>query len=156
MFFLRHFFKDNLILILSLLLLGLLFILWGRIIISEMQLNIQTTNLTTTQKRVDAISYYGWEADPGGETTRKATIPNPLDAVYVEYNRLQTPCGFDLRLHQGKTVDVYTYPVLNFPYPIEAPVYVNILVDKGTLIGGDLMTRALDGFMLPLDKKFLP
>ncbi|MBE7021885.1 MAG: DUF4830 domain-containing protein [Ruminococcaceae bacterium] len=152
----RRFFTKNLILILSLILLSLLFILWGRIIIKEIQKNTHTHQLTTTEARVRCLALYGWEVDPAGETERFTTIPDPLDAVYIEYNRLQTVCGFDLSRYCGKRVACYGYPVLNFPYPTEEPVFVNLLVYEGRLIGGDCMSRALDGFMLPLDRAYLP
>lgn len=152
----KRFFTKNLVLILTLILLALLFILWGRMIFAEIQNSARIYHLTTTEDRIRCLALYGWEADPAGETERFATIPDPLDAVYTEYNRLQTVCGFDLSKYCGKRVVCYSYPVLNFPYPTEEPVFVNLLIYEGKLIGGDCMTTALDGFMLPLDRAYLP
>ena len=94
------------VLILFIILLSLLFILWARIMIHELSSSSYTQNLTTTAKRVRCLAQYGWEVDPGGETKRQAVIPNPLDTVYREYNKLQLVCGFDLNDHCGKTVTV--------------------------------------------------
>lgn len=152
----KHFLKEHMVLILFIILLSLLFIFWARIMIYELSSSSYTQNLTTTAKRVRCLAQYGWEVDPGSETKRQAVIPNPLDTVYREYNKLQLVCGFDLNDHCGKTVTCYTYPVLNFPYQTSEAVYVNILIDNGTLIAGDCMSRALDGFMLPLDRSLIP
>ena len=87
---------------------------------------------------------------------RKVSIPKPLDAVYKEYNRLQTVCGFNLEQYAGMRVEGYSYQITNFPYNIGEPVYVNLLIYNGRMIGGDCMSRAIDGFMLPIDRKYLP
>jgi len=137
-------------------LLGLLLLLWARTVTAEIKKTGRTQNLYTTTDRVNCIRQYGWEVDPGGETKRKVVIPNPLDDVYREYNKLQLPCGFDLSHYVGKGATCYTYPVLNFPYKTDERIYVNILVTDNTLIGGDCMSRALDGFMLPLDRTLMP
>lgn len=152
----KAFIKENLIRLLLMLLLGLLFVLWGRIIVREIRVNMHTRNLTTTEARLSCLKSFGWEGDPGSETVRSAVIPDPLDAVYQKYNRLQTPCGFNLERYRGKTARCYTYQVRNFPYQTEEPVYVNLLIYEGTLIGGDCMSNDLDGFMLPLDRRYLP
>ena len=138
----KQFFKENIIILLFIILLGLLFFLWGRFVIKEIKNNAYRDNLFTTEARINCILQYGWEVDPGGESEKTVVIPSPLDAVYIKYNKLQKPCGFDLTDYCGKTVICYTYPVIKFPYPAEDPVFVNILVYEGTLIGGDCMTFA--------------
>ncbi len=148
--------KEHMVLFLFVILLSLLFILWARIMMHELSTTSYTQNLTTTASRVRCLAQYGWEVDPSGETKRQVNIPDPLDAVYKEYNKLQLVCGFDLENHRGKTVTCYTYPVLNFPYQTDEAVFVNILVDNARLIAGDCMSRALDGFMLPLDRALIP
>jgi len=152
----KNFLKEHMVLFLFVILLSLLFILWARIMVHELSATSHTQNLSTTAARVRCLAHFGWEVDPVGETKRTATIPDPLDAVYTEYNKLQLVCGFDLKEHCGKTVICYTYPVLNFPYQTDEAVFVNILVDNGRLIAGDCMSRSLDGFMLPLDRSLIP
>lgn len=152
----KSFIKENLVTILLILLLGLLFVLWGRIVAKGIRENTYMQNLTTTEARIRCLQYFGWEADPGSETKRKVSIPNPLDAVYMEYNKLQKVCGFDLEDYVGKTAESFSYQVQNFPYVIKEPVYVNLLIHEGRLIGGDCMSNAIDGFMLPIDRKYLP
>lgn len=152
----KGFLKENYIRILFLVFLGLLFILWGRVLLAEMQLSTSTKNLGTTEARLSCLSHYGWEAEPISEIKKTIFIPDPLDETFKTYNRLQTVCGFDLERYCGKKVICYTYEVLNFPYETEEPVYVNLLVFEGALIGGDCTSEAADGFTLPLDRKYLP
>ena len=62
-----------------------------------------------------------------------------------EYNRIQQSCGFDLTSYRGKKVTLYTYTVTN--YPGQADVRCDLLVHRNKVIGGNLYTTAIDGFM---------
>lgn len=152
----KAFFKENLNKILLLVLASLIFIFWGRVIYSEIRTNVYTKGLDTLNARINCVASYGWNVDGGSEVTETVQIPEEFDAVYREYNKLQKLCGFDLTKFRGKSVTRYTYRVTNFPYETGAEVFVNILVYEGTMIGGDCMTTALDGFMLPIDRRFAP
>ncbi len=152
----KQFIKDNVIWLLFTVLLSLLFILWGRIVLSEFRANTNIHNLVTQNDRLRCLSAYGWEVDPGSETVKSVLIPEPLDAVFKKYNQLQRACGFDLEKYAGESVQCYTYQILNFPYETQEVVYVNLLISEGKLIGGDCMMTAIDGFMLPLDRRCLP
>ncbi len=152
----KSFVKENFLHILCFILLCLLFIFWGRTIVAEINQNANTQNLYTLKARLDCLEHLGWSVDETSETLQEIAIPDPLDAVWENYNKLQIICGFDLKKHQGKKATCYTYIAKNFPYDVEEQVYVNLLILEGTLIGGDCMTTALDGFMLPLDRRYLP
>jgi len=152
----KSFLKENLLHILCFILLCLLFIFWGRTIAAEINRNTSTKNLYTLTARLNCLEHLGWSVDESSETMKEVAIPKPLDSVWENYNKLQTPAGFDLAKHQGEKATCYTYIATNFPYDVGEPVYVNLLIADGTLIGGDCMTRALDGFMLPLDRRYLP
>lgn len=150
----KSFIKDNLIHILFLILVGLVLILWGRLIMDEFIANAATCGLYTTEDRVRCAESFGWQVDPTGETWENVYIPLEFDDVYNRYNRLQRMCGFDLYKYRGKGVVRYTFRVLNFPEAEAADVFINILVYDGSMIGGDCMTTAIDGFMLPVDRRF--
>lgn len=149
----KYVIRKNLILILSLLLLGLIFILWGRLLVREIYNESYTHGVTTQAARLACLAHYGWQADPGGESVKTVHIPDPLDATFRAYNHIQTPCGFDLERHVGKNVQCYSYPINNPPDGVSEPVYVNLLIYEGTVIGGDYMSPALNGFMRPLIAK---
>ena len=151
----RSFLKGNLDRILLLFLLGLLFVLWARVIVCNIRTNDKTKDLTTVWERVDCARSFGWEVDPGSEIKEKVHIPEMFDEVYTEYNRLQKVCGFDLFSCRGKMVMKYTYIITNYPYELSEPVYINLYIYEEELIAGDVMTRSVGGFMLPLDRRFV-
>jgi len=78
-------------------------------------------------------------------------IPDTFDDVYENYNVLQKQAGFDLEKYRGKNVWRYTFRVLNFGR--EANVRANLLVYDNRIIGGDVMSTSLGGFMYPLNFK---
>ena len=151
----RSFIKENLNRILLLILLGLLFVLWARVIECNFKTNDRTKELSTIWARIDCAKSFGWEVDPGSEIIEKIHIPNEFDEVYTEYNHIQKMCGFDLLHHRGKTAIKYTYIITNYPYELSEPVYINLYINEDKLIGGDIMTRSVGGFMLPLDRRFV-
>ena len=96
----------------------------------------------------DCIAYLeslGYTAESVPIEEKEVTIPETCDAVYEEYNALQLACGFDLREYKGKAATLYTYAITN--YPNEPDVRCDLLVRKDRVIGGNVYTTALDGFM---------
>ena len=89
---------------------------------------------------------------------KEITIPKTFDEVYTRYNKdIQIPSGFDRRKYAGKQVALYTYIVIN--YPTEDEVTANLLVYNNKIIGGDICSVSLDGFMhgfTPPDEVVLP
>ena len=68
----------------------------------------------------------------------------------MKYNDLQKSQGFDLEEYAGKTVERYTFRLNNYP-EVKSEVFANVLVFNGKIIGGDICTAALDGFMQGFD-----
>ena len=151
----KSFFKENLITVLLVILIGLVFLGLGRVMIANFTRDAKLCRLETTKQRVQAIEHFGWEVDETSETHENVYIPAEFDDVYTRYNAIQKLSGFDLKKYQGKGVIRYTYLVTNFPDEIKDEVFVNILVYNGCIIGGDCMTVALDGFMLPIDRRHI-
>ena len=73
-------------------------------------------------------------------------IPKEMDGSYHEYLALQAEQGFDLEKYAGKRVKRYTYEVLNYPTG-EAGVQANLLICKNTVVGGEVLSPQLDGFL---------
>lgn len=94
----------------------------------------------------DFLKSYGYEVSPKPIECENINIPNPLDEVYKGYNEIQKKAGFDLEPYAGRSCIRYTYEVLNYPGGIEG-VRANVLVAGGRIIGGDICTLRLDGFM---------
>lgn len=152
----KAFLSENRNKILLLILLSLLFLLWGRVIVRSVRENSNLCELHTVQARISCARSFGWEADPLTETVQKVHIPEEFDSVYEEYNKLQKMCGFDLTPYRGKTVEHYRYQICNFPYETTEPVFLNLYLYQNKMIAGDCMMQALDGFMLPIDRRFAP
>ena len=96
-----------------------------------------------TAQRLEFLSQNGYACE--GETMRQIRIPDQLDEVYTVYNSLQIEQGYNLDQYLGRTVELYTYTVTN--YDGEDEVYAHLMVCDGMIIGGDISSARLDGFM---------
>ncbi len=96
------------------------------------------------KERFSLLSAYGWQVAEDYEV-KTVKIPEVWSEVYKNYNELQKKQGYDLSLFKGQTVTQYTYKILNHPKGEE--VFAHILVYDGVIIGGDIMSTAIDGFM---------
>ena len=114
--------------------------------------NPKNAGITTNQKRVQFLESYGWKVDAEPLEVMEVTIPKTFDAVYKNYNALQKKQGFDLTKYAGKRVKRWTYNVTNYPGVSEG-VRANLLIYNDAVIGGDVSTVALDGFMQGLSMK---
>ena len=59
---------------------------------------------------------------------------------------IQRQQGFDLERYAGKPAKRYTYEILNYPSG-ETGVQANLLLYKTTVIGGEVLSPRLDGFL---------
>ena len=151
----KRFIKENFNQVLVVILIGLVFVLWARILVGEFLANAATTGLVDTEDRARCARFFGWQVDATSETEDTIYIPKPLDAVYTRYNQLQKMCGFDLSLYCGTAVTRYTYRVTNPPLEMGEAAFLNLFIYDGKLIGGDCVLVELDGYLLPLDRRFL-
>lgn len=100
----------------------------------------------SAQDRIDYLSAYGWQVSEEPIATQELFIPEELDDSYDEYVALQSQQGFNLEKYTGKRVKRYTYEVLNYPTG-ETGVQANLLLYKNTVIGGEILSPQLDGFL---------
>lgn len=100
----------------------------------------------SNQDRIDYLSAYGWQVSQEPIATQELLIPDELDDSYDEYVALQSQQGFNLEKYAGKRVKRYTYEVLNYPTG-ETGVQVNLLICKNTVVGGEVLSPQLDGFL---------
>lgn len=112
---------------------------------------------TTEEDILSFISNYGWRVDDEPVEVRDVIIPETFDEVYNNYNEIQIEQGFNLEKYAGQRVKRWTYIVRNYPdtLPTDDFIRVNILVCDDVVIGGDVCSVKLDGFMhgfyLPTD-----
>lgn len=109
------------------------------------------TPIDASRKTAQYVQRLGWVIDEKPLEKVGVDLPPEFDNVYKEYNKIQKLAGFDLTDYMGKSVMRYTFSVKNFE-GVEG-VRANVLVYRGKIIGGDIMTVAIDGFMIPLKKK---
>lgn len=102
----------------------------------------------TDDDRLNFIAQLGYSVNDEPVSVNNILIPVDFDDVYTQYNELQLQSGFDLSHYMGCTVKKWTYKVTN--YPDNEYVQITLLVYKNKVIGGDICSTELDGFMLPL------
>ena len=78
--------------------------------------------------------------------TEELLIPEEMDESYDDYLALQTSQGFDLEQYAGKRVKRYTYEITNYPTG-EAGVQANLMIYRNTVIGGEVLSPQMDGFL---------
>lgn len=100
----------------------------------------------TEAERAAFIAQFGWEVTAEPLEITEVVIPEKFDDVYVRYNELQKQQGYDLEKHTGERVKRYTYEVLNYP-DTKQEVHLSLMVLDGKVIGGDVSSTALNGFM---------
>lgn len=108
-------------------------------------------NILTNEDRVSFLKEYEWEVDEQPVEFEEVLIPSEFDEVFTAYNDLQKTQGYDLLKYKGKRVMRYSFNVKNYPN-VKENVRANILIYKNTVIGGDVCSVNLDGFMHGLEK----
>lgn len=103
-------------------------------------------NAATREDRVAFLAALGWQADPESEEAGSVRIPDCGEGAMADYNALMQKGGYDLSEYVGKNVDQYRYRLSNYP-DCEQTVWATLYVWQGRVIGGDIHTASLDGFM---------
>ena len=103
----------------------------------------------TNEERVAFFKQFGWDVKAEPVSTGDIAIPENFSDVYTAYNNIQKEQGLDLLPYAGKTCTQYIYQVTN--YPQQEYMRGTLLVYGGKVIGGDLSTPQLDGFMTGFD-----
>lgn len=101
--------------------------------------------IRTNEDRVGFLSQFGWEVEGDAVVAEEVSIPSEFDSVFISYNDLQKRQGLDLSRYKRKNVEHYRYVVTN--YGGEGTVYANLLIYRGKVIGGDISSAAMNGFV---------
>ncbi len=108
--------------------------------------NSVDTTAKTIEQQVAFLKSFGYEVEPQPQLIEEIIIPSEFDAVYEEYNAYQKMSGFNLEKHKGHRAKKYTYKVTNYPDQNEN-VVANVLIYNGRVIGGDISSSVLNGFV---------
>ena len=108
--------------------------------------SVRYEKVYSNSDRVEFIASFGWQVaqTPIEEVT--VSIPAEFDTVYIVYNDIQKSQGLNLAKYKGKEVVRYTYEVTNYE-GYEGKVYVNLLVYRNKVIGGDVCSADSSGFI---------
>ena len=103
-------------------------------------------NMKTNEDRIDFLKQCGWEVVPEAAESQEVLIPETFDEVFERYSEIQKSTGLDLSKYKNRRVMRYTYRVLNHPTG-EENVLATLLIHNGRVVGGDVCSTRLDGFM---------
>ena len=103
-------------------------------------------NISDTDDIMTFLSDLGWESDSMTITVQNSVLPVEFDDVFDHYNALQLQQKCDLSKFAGKEITVYTVQITNYGKNNEH-VYATVIVHNGTVIGGDIHSAELNGFM---------
>lgn len=107
-------------------------------------------DLESEEGRCSYLSALGWTVESPAISEENVLIPKNFSDVFNKYNELQKDQGFDLSKYSGKELKLYTYKVTNHDSP--DTVLAELYVYKNQVVGGDIHSAALDGFMVGLKK----
>ncbi len=102
--------------------------------------------IRSNEDRVAYLASYGWEVSSEPVSSEELLIPEEMDESYTEYLALQRQQGFDLTKYAGKRLKRYTYEVYNYPSG-ETGVQANLLLYRNTVVGGEVLSPQLNGFL---------
>lgn len=101
-------------------------------------------------QRIEFLKSFGWRVSDEVVDIQEVQIPSHFSATYKNYNEIQLSQGFDLSKYRTDIVKRYTYTVYNYPDGKGGAlknIYANILVLDEQIIGGDVCSTALGGFI---------
>lgn len=106
----------------------------------------------TAADAVDFLAQFGWEVEENPLEEVTINIPAEFDKVMNAYNELQRSQGLDLTKYRGRDVTRYTFRVTNYE-GYKGTVMANVITYKGKVIGGDLCSSDVTGFIAGFEGK---
>ncbi len=104
------------------------------------------TKIKSNEDKIAYLESLGWQVSPEPIAVEELLIPTEFDESYQNYLALQQEQGFDLNEYKGKRVKRYSYEITNYPTG-ETGVQVSLLIYKNKVIGGEVLSPKLDGFV---------
>ena len=100
---------------------------------------------------VSFLSQFGGTVDGATAQSAKVTIPDEFDKVFAAYNEIQKSQGLDLSKFKRKELTRYTLEITNYK-GYEGTVYANVLVYRNKVVGGDICSADVSGFVHGFEK----
>ncbi len=118
---------------------------------ASVNVNVDFSGIKTNDDRIKFLSQFGWQVRAEAVECVEVKIPEEFDKIFTAYNELQKRQGLDLCKYKGKNVSRYTYEVTNYD-GYDGVVYANILVYRNKVIGGDVCSADVKGFVHGLER----
>ena len=112
---------------------------------------INYSGVKTNEDRIKFLEQFGWQVKPEAVHSVEVTIPEEFDKILSAYNEIQKRQGLDLSKYRKKNVQRYTYEITNYD-GYNGTVYANILVYRNKVIGGDVCSADVKGFLHGLER----
>ena len=93
---------------------------------------------STNALRTEYLKRLNIGVDDSAVSHKEIIIPEKFTDIFDEYNKLQKKSGFDLSKYKGKTVTLYSYPIIGSDKSAE------LLVNKDSIIGGSINPNELN------------
>lgn len=100
----------------------------------------------TSADAANFLAQFGWTVDGANAKSVTVTIPSEFDKVFAAYNEIQRAQGLDLSKYKKKELTRYTFVVTNYK-DYEGTVYANVLVYRNKVVGGDICSADVTGFV---------
>lgn len=100
---------------------------------------------------ISFLSQFGWQVSAEPVEVKTVTIPAEFDKIFAAYNEMQKEQGLNLSKYKNKEVTRYTFTVTNYP-DYNGTVYANVLVYRNRVIGGDICSADVSGFVHGFEK----
>ena len=114
------------------------------------QITVNYGKINSANDVRDFLMQFGWETDDEPLESVNVTVPQKFDRVISEYNQIQRMQGLNLEKYKGKEVLRFTFKIKNYTNSDEE-VYANVIVYKKKVIGGDLCSADVNGFIHGFD-----
>lgn len=108
--------------------------------------HIRYDKVKNNTDRIAFLAQFGWECSESATEEVTMTIPKEFDKIMKTYNEVQKQQGLDLEKYKGKDVTRYTYEITNYP-GAEGKVIANLIICKNRVIGGDICSADVNGFI---------
>lgn len=106
----------------------------------------------TAAERRAFLSQFGWKISEDPVEVSEVIIPENFDDGYTEYAAMNKAQGLNLEPFKGMRAKRWTYTVLNYPgLENTKSVQANLLIFDGRVIGGDICSLELGGFIRGFD-----
>ena len=97
------------------------------------------------------LAQFGWIVDASPVEVKEVTMPDEFDKIFAAYNEIQKEQGLNLLKYKRKKLTRYTFEVTNYK-EYDGRVLANVLVYRGKVVGGDICSADVDGFVHGFEK----